>query len=198
MFGLVHSVFLVFGVAYYLPSVFIIFQNPPGGSRLKDAWIWLAFLLYACVFSILWFSLPSDFPVGFGPSLAFFLALAGVILHAAAVFALGADWKIGIQKSGLLTTDGVFGLVRHPAYNAAFVFYLGLALLSGFFAASVSMAVVGIYLLVRINFEEIALKKHFGPAYLEYSKNVPATFLGLFVRHAVPSGLAVDGKEDGG
>ncbi|NUN11197.1 isoprenylcysteine carboxylmethyltransferase family protein [Candidatus Micrarchaeota archaeon] len=108
--------------------------------------------------------------------LALSLASGGIILHFFAVFGLKENWSAGIRKSNSLNTKGIYSIVRHPAYNAAFLFYSGLALNSKSVEAII---IVGTYLLVRITIEEKELRKHFGPAYIEYSKKVPATLLGL-------------------
>lgn len=73
-----------------------------------------------------------------------------------------------------LIDSGWYGIVRHPSYTGALMYFLALALLLnnwiGLFGMMIPISGVFIY---RISIEENELKKHFGIKYQNYQKKVP-------------------------
>ena len=68
---------------------------------------------------------------------------------------------------------GVFGIVRHPIYLGAILFYLGLLVLSlSLTAVAVWVVIIGFYMYL-CRYEEQLLTKKFGDEYLAYMKKVP-------------------------
>jgi protein-S-isoprenylcysteine O-methyltransferase Ste14 len=105
--------------------------------------------------------------------LAFFALIAGVMQTGVMEFSGLAQLSPYYQDSepGLLVTDGLYGLVRHPLYSAGLVFM--------WFSADMTenrlvlWITFTLYILIGAYFEEKKLLKDIGPAYAEYKKNTP-------------------------
>lgn len=68
---------------------------------------------------------------------------------------------------------GVFGLVRHPIYLSAILFYLGLLLLSlSLAAAAIWLAAIAFYYYISRHEEKLLMAK-FGRDYADYMRQVP-------------------------
>ena len=80
-------------------------------------------------------------------------------------------------EEGVLATQGVYALCRHPTYGNAIFFTIPGVLM--FFRSWLLLTVpVAMYVIFRllIGEEEDYLRQKFGPAYLEYEKEVNAVF----------------------
>jgi hydroxyacylglutathione hydrolase len=80
-------------------------------------------------------------------------------------------------EEGLLATQGVYALCRHPTYGNAIFFTIPGVLM--FFRSWLLLTVpLAMYVIFRllIGEEEDYLRQKFGPAYLEYEKEVNAVF----------------------
>lgn len=102
----------------------------------------------------------------------------GTVFLAAAVWLfgrahrdLGANWsptlEIGVQHT--LTTQGVYGLIRHPMYASQLVWGIGQALLLQNWVAGLGGLVMFLPMyLIRVPQEERMMLSHFGEAYEAY------------------------------
>ena len=126
--------------------------------------------------------------LGRRPSIA---AMAlGVCVLAAAVslrvwsqVSLGGAWstRIRVEPQQHLITAGPYRVVRHPAYLALVLFYLGAVI--GFGSISgLLVFVLGLAPAVchRIALEEAALASHFGEQYLQYASSTKRLLPHLF------------------
>ena len=80
-------------------------------------------------------------------------------------------------EEGVLATQGIYALCRHPTYGNTIFFTIPGVLM--FFRSWLLLAVpVAMYVIFRllIGEEEDYLRQKFGPAYLEYEKEVNAVF----------------------
>jgi protein-S-isoprenylcysteine O-methyltransferase Ste14 len=75
------------------------------------------------------------------------------------------------RRASGLDDYGPYGLVRHPIYFAWLLLVWPAPFMNG--TRLVFAAVSTIYLLVAIPYDERDLRRHFGPAYDEYSRKVP-------------------------
>ena len=114
-----------------------------------------------------------------GVTVAAVLGAALVILAWALYAWTFASWPAlfvghGVLAGHRLVTRGAYGFVRHPAYLAAFLVWLSLAVgfRSGMVLATTVLYVVPIYLLYMRS-EEIMLAEFFGDQYREYRRTVP-------------------------
>jgi protein-S-isoprenylcysteine O-methyltransferase Ste14 len=117
--------------------------------------------------------------VALGETLAALLGAALVILAWALYAWTLASWPTlfvghGVLANHKLVTRGAYGFVRHPAYLAAFLVWLGLGLgfRSGAVLAMTIFYVIPIYLLY-IRSEEVMLAAFFGDQYRGYRSTVP-------------------------
>ena len=78
-----------------------------------------------------------------------------------------------IRGQPFVIQKGVFGIVRHPIYLGAILFYLGLTFFSlSIIATIIWMIIIAFYFYIS-KYEEKLLIKKFGDAYKEYMKKVP-------------------------
>ena len=126
--------------------------------------------------------------VGQPPSLAAIalgscLIAVGVILRIWAQVTLGPAWSIRVRiaPDHPLVTAGPYRLVRHPAYLALVLFYLGVAAafqsVSGLMVFALGLAPA---LAHRMAVEEAALASHFGEDYLRYASGTKRLLPGVF------------------
>jgi len=103
------------------------------------------------------------------------LVIAGWIFIAAGFAAWpGIFAGHAIPEGHRLITDGILGVVRHPAYAGAVLIWsgLGIAYLHPMVCALTALYVVPCYLLY-IRSEEKMMRSEFGQAYDAYRKDVP-------------------------
>ena len=112
-------------------------------------------------------------------ALAAALGAAVVMLAWALYFWTFISWPTlfvghGVLADHKLVTRGAYGLVRNPAYLAAFLVWVGLAVgfRSGTVLAITALYVIPIYLLY-IRSEEAMLTEFFGDEYRAYRRTVP-------------------------
>ncbi len=79
------------------------------------------------------------------------------------------------EKPEVIST-GVFGIVRHPIYTGAILFYLGATVITMSIAsAAFVMIIIGYYIAIG-KYEERILVEKFGNDYLEYKKKTGMLF----------------------
>jgi protein-S-isoprenylcysteine O-methyltransferase Ste14 len=103
------------------------------------------------------------------------LASVGVLLTVVAQFAMGDDWRIGVdaaERTGLVT-HGPFSVVRNPIYAAMIPSFIGIALLApnDLTTAGALLAVVALELQTRLVEEPYLLGVH-GERYAAYARRV--------------------------
>jgi methanethiol S-methyltransferase len=72
-----------------------------------------------------------------------------------------------------LIISGIHRHVRHPLYLGTFIFIWGLAVLFPYLSLIIANAIITVYTLVAIKYEEDKLVKEFGEQYIIYQKTVP-------------------------
>jgi len=73
------------------------------------------------------------------------------------------------EKPEVIST-GVFGIVRHPIYTGAILFYLGATVITiSIASAAFVLIIIGFYIAIG-KYEERLLAEEFGNDYLEYKK----------------------------
>lgn len=144
-------------------------------------------MLYVGIFLAIAFSfLAPRFRID-SDSLSFLLFTSGIILiWAGILFRLWSIQTLGkyfrtlvlIQDDHKLITSGPYRYLRHPAYTGSMISVLGVGLALGNWMSLFSILLtVFIGYRWRIHVEEIALKKYFGIAYVEYIKRTWNLFL---------------------
>jgi protein-S-isoprenylcysteine O-methyltransferase Ste14 len=99
----------------------------------------------------------------------------GLIIRWVAILTLKKYFTtdVSIQSEHKLMTEGIYGIVRHPAYSGSLLSFLGLGLTFANWLSTVVIFVpVLCAFLYRIKVEEAALTAHFGESYIAYRGRV--------------------------
>lgn len=111
--------------------------------------------------------------------------ISGIAVAAAGIAIMSVCvGKYFMQLSGLkglihnktnneLMITGVHKVVRHPLYAGTFIFIWGLLILFPSLSLFISDAIITLYTLIGLRFEEKKLEREFGEAYRAYKEKVP-------------------------
>jgi len=86
-----------------------------------------------------------------------------------------AVFEPGKSKPGVIRT-GVYGIVRHPIYLGALLFYLGAILITMSLASAAFWILIVVYYILISRYEEKILTDTFGQDYTSYQKEVGMMF----------------------
>jgi len=102
------------------------------------------------------------------------LTLIGFAMFVAAMLALGASWRLGIDEAspGELVTGGIYAFSRNPIYLFFDLYFIGAFLINGTLTFLLFAVAVIALLHYQILEEERFLARHFGPAYAAYQARV--------------------------
>jgi protein-S-isoprenylcysteine O-methyltransferase Ste14 len=106
------------------------------------------------------------------------LSLAGLVIYGLALRAMGASWRIGIDRDtpGALVTGGIFGWTRNPIYVSLDLLAIGTFLIQGRLIFLIfAFVFVGIFHF-QIRREERFLSEAYGEEYRAYCAGVPRYF----------------------
>jgi protein-S-isoprenylcysteine O-methyltransferase Ste14 len=105
-----------------------------------------------------------------------FVSLAGAALAGWAKAQLGRLFTahLGVKENHTLVTDGPYAIVRHPIYLGVILFALGTAGVWNSVAVAGLAVALTICFAVQLRIEEQIFAAHFGSAYEEYRRRVPA------------------------
>ena len=128
----------------------------------------LALLAAVAASFIPWLTIPYPVPaVALGAA----LLIAGAILRRACFNALGKSFTgtVIVARDQPIVQHGVYRLVRHPSYTAAFLMFTGIGLALGSWISVAILLVVHCYLYGRrVSVEERALLETLGDPYRQY------------------------------
>jgi len=85
----------------------------------------------------------------------------------------GVKGLIENRTSNELMITGIHKIVRHPLYTGTFIFIWGLLVIFPVASLLIADAIITIYTLIGLRFEEMKLEKEFGEAYRLYKQKVP-------------------------
>ena len=114
--------------------------------------------------------------------------IAGLSIQVAGLaFAIWARRTLGKNWTGRITTGGTqelvmrgpYRLVRHPIYSGLLLAVLGTAIVMGKWHAFLGFVLVVISVVIKLQREEGALRRHFGSTYEEYAQRVSLLLPGL-------------------
>ena len=111
------------------------------------------------------------------------IMLAGTALRWAAIRALWSYFtvNVSIQAGQRVVKQGLYGLVRHPAYTGLLLRYLGFGLaLANWLSAALVFLPLLFATLYRIRVEEKALREHFGEEYAAYANVTKRLVPGIY------------------
>ena len=140
----------------------------------------------ACYYAPVWdyFHGPVVIPRNGGTAaLGLGLMLAGEGLRIAALRTLGRFFtmRVAVLEGHRVVREGLYSLVRHPAYTGWFLLSLGVGLFFGSLIGILGTSLFVIVLGWRVKVEEAALSERLGEEYRRYMTEVPSRFLpGVF------------------
>jgi protein-S-isoprenylcysteine O-methyltransferase Ste14 len=79
-----------------------------------------------------------------------------------------------------LIKEGVFGIIRHPVYAGAILFYLGAVVITLSVVSAAFWLVIAVYYYLISRYEERILTETFGDAYTAYKKQTGMLFPRIF------------------
>ena len=90
--------------------------------------------------------------------------------------ALGKNWsaRVTIGAKQELIVAGPYRIVRHPIYSGLLFALIGTAVIAGNLNALVGFLLILVSVVIKLGREESALREHFGEAYADYARRVPA------------------------
>jgi len=90
--------------------------------------------------------------------------------------ALGKNWsaRVTIGAKQELIVAGPYRIVRHPIYSGLLFALMGTAVIAGNLNALAGFLLILVSVLIKLGREESALRQHFGEAYADYARRVPA------------------------
>ena len=103
------------------------------------------------------------------------MAVTGIGLTYAAQVGMGAEWRIGIDRTEVtgLVTSGVFGLVRNPIFTAMIFTAVGFALMVPHVIAVIAVVCLVVAIEMQVRFvEEPHLRRLHGTGYEQYAAEV--------------------------
>lgn len=107
------------------------------------------------------------------------IALTGLVIRWLSIKQLKDKFTVNVSivDKHELVTDGLYRLVRHPAYLGLWLFAFGLGwAMASWWSLAVLVVAFSIAIYYRIYVEEQVLRQAFGQAYEAYSRHTPKLF----------------------
>jgi protein-S-isoprenylcysteine O-methyltransferase Ste14 len=173
----------LFALVWIGGAIYNARRAPRVRRRSRFGLVWLvgavgAWLVARLVLGVNWLHVDSEVVRVIGAALL--VAATAFTLWARIV--LGTMWSsAAVAKEGhVLRTDGPYAITRHPIYTGILGMVLGTVLATGFGLVSLYvLALVVIFLELKIRAEERLLSEVFPDAYEEYRRRVPQLVPGL-------------------
>ena len=111
------------------------------------------------------------------------LYMLGLIIRWTAILQLKKAFTVdvAINKQHDLKTDGIYSIIRHPAYLGLLLIFIGLSVSMNSVLSIIVIAIpVFLVIFYRIKVEEKVLTDEFGETYLDYSQKTRMIIPGIF------------------
>ena len=162
-------------------------RNSSGNVRDRGT----LYLLWAVIFTSMTGGLTwsESLPLGTVPGLHWMrwvslcLFLFGLALRWSAILTLGKSFSsnVAIHSTQKVLKTGPYRWMRHPSYTGLIILFLATGLRTRNWVSFLIVTVpTTAALLYRIHVEEIALRDHFGPEYVEYSRVTKRLMPGIY------------------
>lgn len=151
-----------------------ISSDKKGEDRKTTLWIWVVLTVSIALGVTVAFIFPvhvcsNMIPVYTGT----LLVISGIIIRWIAIFSLGKFFTVDvtIRPDHRIKKNGIYRLVRHPAYSGMIVSFAGFGLsLNNWISICLIAFPVITIIIHRIRIEEKVLCDHFGAEYIDYMK----------------------------
>lgn len=149
-------------------------QKQAQGSFWLISATWYGAMLFSIldVWTLAWTTFES--PLWMLRSIGMLLTISGIAIRFLARRTLGKQYSVHVETSEThqLVTQGLYGLVRHPAYLGLLCLFLGIPLSMGSRGGFMIAAAGGIPAVVyRIRIEEQSMGEWFGARYEAYKES---------------------------
>jgi protein-S-isoprenylcysteine O-methyltransferase Ste14 len=114
---------------------------------------------------------------------AIIVVMAGIAIRWTAILSLGKAFSpnVAIRSNQTIYRDGLYRLVRHPAYTGSLLSFLGLGIHYQNWVACLAVIVpITAAFLYRIHVEEVVLNEAFGEQYAVYSQQTKRLIPGIY------------------
>jgi protein-S-isoprenylcysteine O-methyltransferase Ste14 len=145
--------------------------------------IWLTIALAIIAGETIRFSMGPNLIGSWLPVTGIVVVTAGIAIRWTAVLSLGKAFSpnVAILSNQTIYRNGLYRLVRHPAYSGSLLSFLGLAIHEGNWIAGIAVIVpITAAFLYRIHVEEVALNEAFGAQYASYSRQTKRLIPGIY------------------
>ena len=139
-------------------------------NSLRIIWITIGIANLAAIFC----AQIDLFPIGKTLVISYiglFLILTGMIIRFIAIYTLGSFFTVDltIKENHKIKKDGLYKIIRHPAYSGALLSFLGFGLsLNDYTSLAIIAIPVTLAFINRIMIEEKLLTDQFGTEYSDY------------------------------
>jgi protein-S-isoprenylcysteine O-methyltransferase Ste14 len=162
-------------------------RKSSGNVRDRGTMVLLWGVLFTSITAGIWFSdahgpNPPD-GVHWLKTASLFVLLAGLALRWWAIVSLGKSFSsnAAIHATQSVHKSGLYGWMRHPSYTGLLLCIFAVALHTRNWISFLIIALPSTTaLLYRIHIEEAALRDHFGPEYVEYSRKTKRLLPGIY------------------
>lgn len=176
---LIKAVFLCFTCAAVVERILQTFPHGSTESRrvyFKNSFYVLLLIYLLCVaLSVTEVLLIGREPKFWISAIGSILFLIGMELRNSAIRSLGKQWSVHIdlKKTQQIVRSGPYRYIRHPYYFSVLLELIGFALIANaYFSLALVLCFQLPLILWRIGYEEKALERKFGRAYVWYRKKL--------------------------
>jgi len=111
------------------------------------------------------------------------LIICGLLVRWFAIFSLKRQFTVdvSIRRNHRMVKEGIYRLLRHPAYAGSLLSFLGLGVyFSNYLSVLIIFVPICVAFLHRVHIEEEALIHAFGSEYLDYCASTKRFIPGIF------------------
>jgi protein-S-isoprenylcysteine O-methyltransferase Ste14 len=141
-------------------------------GSLRFIWIMIALAIFLAIIFVNYIKIPvTKQPII--PYFGLFLIISGMILRFISIRTLGRFFTVDvtIRADHKLKKDGIYRIIRHPAYSGSLLSFTGFGLSLNNWLSLLSVTIlITIAFLHRIKIEEKLLTDQFGVDYLDYKR----------------------------
>jgi len=162
-------------------------RHSTGNVRDRGTMLLLWVVLFTAISAGNWFSEAQGVNLPGGAHwlkpASLFVLISGLALRWSAVISLGKSFSsnVAIHATQRVMKTGLYRWMRHPSYTGLLLCILAVGMHTrNWISFLIILVPCAAALLYRIHVEEIALREHFGPEYIEYSEMTKRLIPGVY------------------